>query len=100
MQNVSHPAFIFGALVVGFEFLHFAKQDSLTQTFCFAKYFGQPLKTVGVHCFPGALVRIPYIGFMESKKAITKRLLLFLARRKGFEPLTFGSVDQRSIQLS
>ena len=31
--------------------LHFAKQYVKIQTLCFAKYFGQPLKTVGVHCF-------------------------------------------------
>lgn len=37
---------------------------------------------------------------MSKKQPKTKRFGLFLARLKELESLTFGSVDQRSIQLS
>ena len=43
---------------------------AITQSLCFAKYFGQPLKTVGVHCFPSALVQIPTSCY-NAKKAST-----------------------------
>ena len=71
----------------GFEFLHFAKHDSLIQTFCFAKYGGQTLKTVGDHCFLNALVQIPLYK-QKHKKNKHKNVLAFfrVAGVEGFEP--------------
>ena len=45
---------------------------------------------------------IPVIRSKYSKipKSLKLRDFLFLARRKGFEPLTFWSVARHSIQLS
>ena len=48
--------------------LAFCKAGIKTKTGCFAKYSGQSLKTVGVHCFPGALVQVPSNYFSRNNK--------------------------------
>ena len=42
----------------------------------------------------------PRSGAVRQKKDCPFVAVLFLARHKELESLTFGSVDQRSIQLS
>ena len=83
-----------GALVFGFEFLHFAKQVCHNSFFLLCKILRTNLKTVGVHCFPGALVQIPTSCY-NAKKASTFCASFFACERATKRCVKWGKNDQK-----
>ena len=74
----------------------------IIQNPCFANVFGQSLKTCHRQLFPPSSALLFELLFLclPYKKGHSTRLCPFLARHEELESPTFGSVDQRSIQLS
>ena len=84
-------------------FLHFAKQFTVCSGKCFAKYFGQPLKTCHWQLFPpsASLYSNPLPSDTVTKKYSSKTAaVFFVVAGRGFEPPDLWVMSPTSYQAA